>query len=109
MLTALHQVNTVTTGLTNSSKLSESIVGGPAEKQGIAENPFSGLFRDAVGKVNQLEDTAREAVDGFMTGKGVDIHQVMIASEKASMAFELALALRNKAVQSYQSIMSMQF
>jgi flagellar hook-basal body complex protein FliE len=32
-----------------------------------------------------------------------------IATEKASMAFELALAVRNKAVQAYQSVMGMQF
>ena len=46
---------------------------------------------------------------GLMTGPGVDVHQAMIASEKASMAFEMALAVRNKAVQSYQSVMGMQF
>jgi flagellar hook-basal body complex protein FliE len=39
----------------------------------------------------------------------VDVHQAMIASEKASMAFELALAVRNKAVQAYQSVMGLQF
>ena len=44
-----------------------------------------------------------------MTGSGVDVHQAMIATEKANMAFELALAVRNKAVQAYQSVMGMQF
>ena len=45
-----------------------------------------------------VEDQARVAVDGLMAGTGVDVHQAMIATEKASMAFELALAVRNKAV-----------
>jgi flagellar hook-basal body complex protein FliE len=44
-----------------------------------------------------------------MTGTGVDIHQAMIATQKASMAFELTLSIRNKAVQAYQQVMSMQF
>ena len=44
-----------------------------------------------------------------MTGTGVDVHTAMIATEKASMAFELSLAVRNKAVQAYQQVMSMQF
>jgi len=44
-----------------------------------------------------------------MTGSGVDVHQAMIATEKADMAFELVLAVRNKAVQAYQSVMGMQF
>lgn len=80
-----------------------------AADNNAGSSPFGDLFKDAVSKVNQLEDQARVAVDGLMTGSGVDVHQAMIASEKASMAFELALAVRNKAIQSYQSVMSMQF
>ena len=71
--------------------------------------PFVSLLTDAVGQVNQLESQAHAAVTGLMTGSGVDVHQAMIATEKASMAFELALAVRNKAVQAYQSVMGMQF
>jgi flagellar hook-basal body complex protein FliE len=64
---------------------------------------------EAVGQVSQLEDKARTAVSGLMTGSGVDVHQAMIATQKASMAFELALAVRNKAVQAYQQVLGMQF
>jgi flagellar hook-basal body complex protein FliE len=76
---------------------------------GTAATPFSGLFSEALGQVSALENQARTAVEGLMIGSGVDIHQAMIASEKANMAFELALAVRNKAVQAYQSVMGMQF
>lgn len=71
--------------------------------------PFSDLLTDAVGEVNTLQDQAAGAIKGLMTGSGVDVHQAMIATEKASMAFELALAVRNKAVQAYQQVMGMQF
>jgi flagellar hook-basal body complex protein FliE len=64
---------------------------------------------DAIGSVGKLESEAKSAIDGLMSGNGVDVHQAMIASEKASMGFEMALAVRNKAVQSYQSVMGMQF
>jgi len=76
---------------------------------GAAPAPFSDLLTDAIGKVSQLEDQAHAAVTGLMTGSGVDVHQAMIATEKASMAFELALAVRNKAVQAYQQVIGMQF
>ncbi len=76
---------------------------------GASPAPFADLFTDAVGQVNQLEGQARAAVTGLMTGSGVDVHQAVIAAQKASMAFELALAVRNKAVQAYQSVMGMQF
>lgn len=71
--------------------------------------PFSDLLSDAVGDVNTLQSQAAEAVRGLMTGSGVDVHQAMIATQKADMAFELALAVRNKAVQAYQQVMGMQF
>ena len=71
--------------------------------------PFAALLSDAVNDVNQLEDQAQKAIAGLMTGSGVDVHQAMIATQKASMAFELSLAVRNKAVQAYQQVMSMQF
>jgi flagellar hook-basal body complex protein FliE len=71
--------------------------------------PFADLFADSMDQVNQLESQAHSAVSGLMTGSGVDVHQAMIATQKASMAFELALAVRNKAVQAYQQVMGMQF
>jgi len=71
--------------------------------------PFADLLTGAVGQVNALESQARSAVEGLMTGSGVDVHRAMIATEKADMAFELALAVRNKAVQAYQQVMGMQF
>ena len=71
--------------------------------------PFADLLTEAIGNVDQLEDQARITVDRMMAGSGVDVHQAMIATQKASMAFELALAVRNKAVQAYQSVIGMQF
>jgi flagellar hook-basal body complex protein FliE len=77
--------------------------------QTAALSPFADLITDAVGQVTQLEGQAQAAVTGLMTGSGVDVHQAMIATQKADMAFELVLAVRNKAVQAYQSVMGMQF
>ncbi len=81
----------------------------PGSAAGSTPTPFSDLMTDAVGQVNQLEDQARSAVTGLMSGSGVDIHQAMIATQKESMAFEMALAVRNKAVQAYQQVIGMQF
>lgn len=81
----------------------------PARSINQPETPFASLMTDAIGSVGKLESEAKSAVDGLMSGTGVDVHQAMIASEKASMALEMALAVRNKAVQSYQSVMGMQF
>jgi flagellar hook-basal body complex protein FliE len=84
----------------------DTVPAGPSTGQA---SPFSDLLTDAVGQVDQLESQARTAVSGLMTGNGVDVHQAMIATQKADMSFEMALAVRNKAVQAYQSVIGMQF
>jgi flagellar hook-basal body complex protein FliE len=71
--------------------------------------PFSSLLKDAVRSVQALEDTASSTVEGLISGRGVDIHQAMIATQKADLAFEMTLAVRNKAVAAYQQLMQMQF
>ena len=76
---------------------------------GSAATPFSGVFQSLVEQTSALDAKASAAVTGLLSGQGVDIHEAMIATEKADMAFELALSVRNKAVQAYQSVMGMQF
>ena len=89
---------------------SEIAIGGLAHAgQPAGAAPFSDLLTNAVGEVNALESQARSAVEGLMTGTGVDVHQAMIATQKADMAFEFALAVRNKAVQAYEQVSGMQF
>jgi flagellar hook-basal body complex protein FliE len=86
-----------------------SIQMAPASLSPGIDSPFSDLLHTAVGEVDRLEQDAQKSVIGLMTGSGIDVHQAMIATEKATMAFELSLAVRNKAIQAYQQVMSMQF
>jgi flagellar hook-basal body complex protein FliE len=104
MASAIHAVGQVAAG--TASPLAAT---GAAAAMPAASAPFSDLMTDAIGQVSNLQGQANAAVNGLMTGTGVDVHTAMIATEKASMAFELALAVRNKAVQAYQQVMSMQF
>jgi flagellar hook-basal body complex protein FliE len=107
MLAALNSIAAAAAGPASPS----STLPATAASPGLASSPapFADLFTDAVRQVNQLEDQAHAAVAGLMTGAGVDVHQAMISTQKASMAFELALSVRNKAVQAYQQVIGMQF
>ena len=60
-------------------------------------------------QVDQLERTARSSIEGLISGKGVDVHEAMVATEKAEMGFDMAVAVRDKALAAYQQVMSMQF
>lgn len=82
---------------------------GSGSDEGEQGTPFAGLMKSMVEQTKSLDDQASSAVTGLLSGKGVDVHQAMIATQKANMAFELALQVRNKAVGAYQQMMGMQF
>lgn len=71
--------------------------------------PFSDLLVQSVKQVDQLERTAQTSIEGLLSGKGVDVHEAMIATEKAEMGFDMAVAVRDKAISAYQQVMGMQF
>lgn len=72
------------------------------------ETSFSELLKNAVDEVNSLQQQSSEMKAQLLTGQVQDLHQVMIASEKAGVAFQLTLQIRNKVVEAYQEIMRMQ-
>ena len=109
MISAISPMTSAAQALQGLANAGVSTSGLSSGATGASPTPFSELLTDAVGQVSKLQDQAQTAVTGLMTGSGVDVHQAMIATEKASMAFELALSVRNKAVQAYQSVMGMQF
>ncbi len=76
---------------------------------GGAGVPFAGMLRSMVQQTGSLDRKASQAVTGLLNGSGVEVHDAMIATQKADMAFELALQVRNKAVGAYQQMMGMQF
>ena len=71
--------------------------------------PFSGVLRAMAEQTSDLDSKAHAAVTGLLNGQGVEVHDAMIATQKADMAFEMALQVRNKAVGAYQQMMQMQF
>jgi len=69
---------------------------------------FKDTLKEAIQQVNALQEEASETTQQFVTGEITDLHQVMIATEKARVALELMLEIRNKMVDAYQEIMRMQ-
>ncbi|MBA1242894.1 flagellar hook-basal body complex protein FliE [Pseudomonas japonica] len=69
---------------------------------------FADLLGNAVGKVNDTQQAANQLANAFEIGKsGVDLTDVMISSQKASVSFQALTQVRNKLVQAYQDIMQM--
>ncbi len=90
-----------------ASGVAGSLAGGASTQAGAT--PFANIFRSLADQTSQLDQKAQQAVTGLLNGSGVEVHDAMIATQKADMAFELALQVRNKAVGAYQQMMQMQF
>jgi flagellar hook-basal body complex protein FliE len=80
-----------------------------AKGSGNAAAPgFGEMMKDAVSEVNDLQGKADTLAQKVSTGDVQDIHQAMLALNKANSAFGLTVQVRNKAVEAYQEIMRMQ-
>ncbi len=69
---------------------------------------FAGVLQDAIHKVNEFQQNAGQSVEAFLSGETSDLHQTIMAGQKAELAFELFMQVRSKVVQAYQEVMRMQ-
>ncbi|MEJ2729230.1 MAG: flagellar hook-basal body complex protein FliE [Deltaproteobacteria bacterium] len=79
-------------------------------KTGIAQNQetFGNMLARSLDDVNQLKLKADEAVGNLVAGRQKDIHATMIALEKADIAFQLLMQIRNKIISAYETVMRTQ-
>ena len=68
---------------------------------------FGRSLRDALQSVDAVQSAAGDASSAFERGDTFDIASVMLARQKASIAFEATLQVRNKLLSAYKDIMSM--
>jgi flagellar hook-basal body complex protein FliE len=69
---------------------------------------FASFFQNALQEVNKLQLDADAANVKLAAGKIEDIAPVVIATEKASIALQLTVQVRNKIVEAYNDVMRMQ-
>lgn len=81
---------------------------GDIDKITEVDIPFGEYLKNSINNVNNLQIEADKLSQKLVTGEVADLHQVMIASEKASIAMQFAVQVRNKLVEAYQEIMRMQ-
>lgn len=79
----------------------------PAPVKSVGEG-FVDALQTAVAKVNEQQVAADTAVEKLQTGESRNLHEVMIAMEKADISMRLLVQVRNKVVDAYQEIMRMQ-
>jgi len=66
---------------------------------------FGQMLEGSMDRVNQLQKEADANINNLANGQQTDIHQTMIAVEKAEVSFQLLMQIRNKVIAAYDQIM----
>lgn len=73
-----------------------------------APGEFSKVLEGTINTLQSLQNDADTSVQKFLTAENEELHTTVLATQRAEMAFELGLQVRNKVVSAYQEIMKMQ-
>ena len=80
----------------------------PASKVEGDGQSFGQILKGMLSDTNDLQNNAASVAQQFSMGEISDVHDVMIAAEKAGVSFELVMEIRNKLIDAYQEFMRMQ-
>lgn len=80
---------------------------GQAGSKGGAK-AFGEMLKDSINEVNKVQHEAAASVEKLAKGETKNIHDTMIAAEKASVSFNMMIQVRNKLLSAYEEVMRMQ-
>lgn len=72
-----------------------------------AQKSFGAFLKDAIHEVNSKQIVSDEMTNKLIQGGNVELHDVMIAAQKATIALNATIEIRNKVVEAYQEIIRM--
>lgn len=94
----------LTTQTTQIQQRSNSLM----NNKSTSKTSFADSLKQAINQVNQSQIESDKMTEALATGKNVELHDVMITAQKASVSMTLAVEVRNKAIEAYQEMMRMQ-
>jgi flagellar hook-basal body complex protein FliE len=80
----------------------------PVFGKGNDAGTFGETLTKAINAVSDQQENAANLTASFARGDNVELHQVMAASEEASLSLEMVIAVRDKFTEAYKSLISMQ-
>lgn len=80
---------------------------GATEPTPAAGGNFADLLSKSINQVNELQQQSGALKTAFEQGRDVDLAQVMVASQKASLSFNAMVEVRNKLIDAYKDVMNM--
>jgi flagellar hook-basal body complex protein FliE len=80
----------------------------PVSPEAAGGGEFQKTLSSAIRDVEAFGQRADTSVENFLAGNGEELHTMILATQQASLAFDLFLQMRNKVVNAYQEVMKMQ-
>ncbi len=80
---------------------------GIAQPGAAAGKDFKSILLDSLNEVNRLQTEADHGVQRLVTGETNNVAEVLTAVNKAGIAFDLLMEVRNKLLEAYQEIQQM--
>ncbi len=100
----IQQLPQIAGGATPGNKLPSLSGPGGGEKSGA----FANMLTDMLSSTNDQMNSAEAQSKAMLAGENKNIHEVMIALEKANISFRFLTQVRNKAIEAYQEVFRMQ-
>ena len=76
----------------------------PTGPGGSSDTEFKDVLMKHINEVNRLQQDAEQAIEDLASGKRDDVDAVMMAKQKADVAFQMLLQVRNKMMEAYQEV-----
>ncbi|WZL74837.1 flagellar hook-basal body complex protein FliE [Clostridiaceae bacterium 35-E11] len=77
-------------------------------KEEKASSSFGDILKQSIDKVNDYQIESKKLDELAVLGEVDNIHEVMIAAEKAGIALQFTLETKNKVIEAYKEIMRLQ-
>jgi flagellar hook-basal body complex protein FliE len=107
----MSDISSINQVLTEMRRLTAAAQSGPAEVGDDAKASgadFSTLLKQSIDQVNDTQQAAGKLSEAFSAGDpNIDVTEVMVALQKAGVAFQAMTEVRNRLVTAYQDIMNM--
>lgn len=93
------QINPISDFITSAAK---------TNNQSASGADFGDIFRDALKNAIEQDASDKTNTIQLLTGENTEIHDAMIQAQKAELALNLTIQIRNKVLDAYKEIMQMQ-
>ena len=94
-------------GIKGSIGIPETILNPQIQQAKVDNAGFNDLVNIAIKQLNEAQTASETSMMQLAAGQNIELHNVVLAAQKASLTMQLALTVKNKITDAYKEIMSM--